>query len=101
MFSHESPAILGRLRKSLLMVEECLRERICSCVAASTVKSQEMKKGDGDGARLALERHYHRAKLHGHQLQLEPPVLHRRSCLNMPRYKYVGLASFWIRSTCY
>ncbi|CAE7467508.1 DES [Symbiodinium microadriaticum] len=36
---------------------------------------QEMKKCDGDGARLALERHYQRAKLHGHQLQLEHPVL--------------------------
>ncbi|CAE7180467.1 unnamed protein product [Symbiodinium pilosum] len=37
----------------------------------SLLMVEEMKKGDGDGARLALERHYHRAKLHGHQLQLE------------------------------
>ena len=36
---------------------------------------EDMKKSDGDGARLALQRHYHRAKLHGHQLKLELLVL--------------------------
>jgi len=48
----------------------------------SLLMVEEMKKCDGDGARLALERHYRRSKLHGHQLQLEfgeKPMLHNQA----------------------
>ena len=57
------------------MVEERVVGQAAALKGVKRINRQEMKKCDGDGARLALERHYRRSKLHGHQLQLEHPVL--------------------------